>query len=170
MQQWNGSVSFDSLADIFEEIPLKQLSFTYTQFLSLPPTLEYLEIGKANFDTADTSITPDSWSAICALERLETLNMFCRFDDWRYPHSPCFKSSKLTHLEATIHYAQEVWRVEPAFQGAIKNVIQPILEDCLDLERIKVKVFDAENQLRREDNKRNKEDRLDTKLYSRWSR
>src|SRR5208282_5521259 len=89
MRQWNYSVSFDALADIFQEIPLKRLSFTYTQFLSLPPNLEYLEIGDANFDTEDIFITPDTWSAICTLEHLQTLKMFCRFDDWGYPHSPC---------------------------------------------------------------------------------
>ena len=165
MRQWNDSVSFDNLADIFQEIPLKQLSFTYTQFLSLPPTLEFLEIGKANSDTVRISITPDTWSAICALERLKTLKMFCRFDNWDFPHSPCFKSSNLMHLEANIYYGREVWGVESSFQDAIKNLIQPILEECRDLERIEVKVFDVDQQLRREERKHDKEHSLTSTIY-----
>ena len=165
IRQWNGSVSFDNLADIFQEIPLKQLSFTYTQFLCLPPTLEYLEIGTANSDTTNIRITPDTWSAICALERLETLKMFCRFDSWDFPHSPCFKSSNLKHLEVNIHCGRDIWSVEAMCQDAIKNLIQPILEECQDLEHIKVKVFDGEKNLRREDWKHDKEHGVATKIY-----
>ena len=161
MLQWNNSVSFDNLADIFQEIPLQQLLFNYTQFLTLPSTLKYLEIGKANFDTVNICITPDTWSAICALEHLETFKMFCRFNNWDFPHLPCFKSSKLTNFEANIHYGRDIWRVDPI----IKNLITPVLEECRDLERIQVNVFDVDQELRCEYKSREPEHIPATTMY-----